>query len=116
LLHHTHIHRNAALILRKSWRSLDNFKYGNVLTEIGSIEKKCNFGFQQSRKGDGTSSYRQKYLNYSHEVRADEPVTEEHKNLCGLVQIFSRQLLRESSKTRRKERTNGKESEEEKKK
>jgi hypothetical protein len=49
-------------------------------------------------------------------VRADEPVTEEHKNVCGLFQIFSGQLLRESSKTRRKERTNGKESEEKNKK
>jgi hypothetical protein len=75
-----------------------------------------SFCLHRSRKDDGASSHLEKYLRYSHEERADEPVTGDHKNMCVLFQIFSRQLLRESRKSRRKERTSGKESEEEKKK
>jgi hypothetical protein len=75
----------------------------------GALERNViSFCLHRSRKGDEASSHLEKYLKYSHEVRADEPVTEEHRNVCGLYQIFSRRLLRGSSKTRRKERINGK--------
>jgi hypothetical protein len=40
---------------------------------------------------------------------AGEPATRKHKRACDLFQIFSRQLLQESTKTRGKEITKGKE-------